>query len=67
MINGLTLLQDYCYNHISTRPALVFATQPQILSTSHHCEEEWIYILSGQAIAEIDGEEFEVFPGNFMA
>ncbi|MEH2084417.1 MAG: cupin domain-containing protein [Nostoc sp.] len=34
---------------------------------SHHCEEEWIYILSGEAIAEIDGEEFEVFPGEFMA
>lgn len=34
---------------------------------SHHREEEWIYILSGQGIAEIDGEEFEVYPGDFMA
>lgn len=34
---------------------------------SHYCEEEWIYILSGKGIAEIDGEEFEVYPGDFMA
>mgnify|MGYP006335519737 CR=1 FL=1 len=34
---------------------------------SHHREEEWIYILSGDGIAEIDGEEFEVGSGDFMA
>jgi len=33
---------------------------------SHHCEEEWIYILSGHGVAEIDGEEFEVSSGDFM-
>ncbi|MEH2465227.1 MAG: hypothetical protein V7K23_16080, partial [Nostoc sp.] len=27
-INGLTLIQYSCHNYISTRPALVFATQP---------------------------------------
>jgi uncharacterized cupin superfamily protein len=34
---------------------------------SHYCEEEWIYILSGYGIAEIDGAEFEVSAGDFMA
>ncbi len=34
---------------------------------AHHCEEEWIYILSGHGIAEIDGQVFEVHPGDFMA
>lgn len=34
---------------------------------SHHREEEWIYILSGQGIVEIDGDEFEVHPGDFIA
>jgi uncharacterized cupin superfamily protein len=34
---------------------------------SHYREEEWIYILSGCGIAEIDGEEFEVSAGDFMA
>ncbi len=33
----------------------------------HHREEEWIYILSGHGIAEIDDQEFEVHPGDFMA
>lgn len=33
----------------------------------HHCEEEWIYILSGGGIAEIDGAEYTVGPGDFMA
>ncbi|MDX2215012.1 MAG: cupin domain-containing protein [Oculatellaceae cyanobacterium bins.114] len=33
---------------------------------SHHREEEWIYILSGRGIAEIDGAEFEVGSGDFM-
>ncbi len=33
---------------------------------SHHREEEWIYVLSGRGVAEIDGEEFEVAAGDFM-
>jgi|SRR5215813_1935363 len=32
----------------------------------HHFEEEWIYVLSGRGVAEIDGEEFEVGTGDFM-
>jgi uncharacterized cupin superfamily protein len=34
---------------------------------SHHREEEWIYVLSGRGVAEIDGEEFEVGAGDFMS
>jgi uncharacterized cupin superfamily protein len=33
---------------------------------SHYREEEWIYVISGRGIAEIDGEEFEVAAGDFM-
>ncbi|MGE0741377.1 MAG: cupin domain-containing protein [Hyphomonadaceae bacterium] len=33
---------------------------------AHMLEEEWLYILSGRAIAEIDGKEAEVGPGDFM-
>jgi uncharacterized cupin superfamily protein len=33
---------------------------------SHEREEEWLYILSGAATAEIDGAEYEVGPGDFM-
>ena len=34
---------------------------------SHHHEEEWLYILSGRGVTEIDGEEIEVGAGDFMA
>lgn len=33
---------------------------------SHEREEEWLYILSGTATAEIDGEDYAVGPGDFM-
>jgi uncharacterized cupin superfamily protein len=33
---------------------------------AHMLEEEWVYILSGRGIAEIDGVETEVGPGDFM-
>jgi uncharacterized cupin superfamily protein len=33
---------------------------------AHHREEEWIYILSGHGVAEIDGKEVEVSSGDFM-
>jgi uncharacterized cupin superfamily protein len=34
---------------------------------SHWQEEEWIYILTGRGVARIDGAEYEVGPGDFMA
>lgn len=33
---------------------------------SHYREEEWIFVISGRGVAEIDGEEFEVGAGDFM-
>ena len=33
---------------------------------SHQCEEEWIYVLSGKAIALIDDVEYEVDAGDFI-
>jgi uncharacterized cupin superfamily protein len=33
---------------------------------AHHCEEEWAYILSGRAVARIDGVDREVGPGDFL-
>ena len=32
----------------------------------HHFEEEWLYILSGTGVADIDGGEYDVGPGDFM-
>jgi uncharacterized cupin superfamily protein len=33
---------------------------------SHYTEEEWIFVVSGRGVAEIDGEEYEVAAGDFM-
>ena len=33
----------------------------------HHREEEWIYVLSGRGVAQIDGAEYEMGPGDFVA
>jgi uncharacterized cupin superfamily protein len=33
----------------------------------HKTEEEWAYILSGRGLAEVNGEEAEVGPGDFLA
>ena len=33
---------------------------------SHRHEEEWVFILSGRGVAEIDGEEHDVGAGDFM-
>ena len=33
---------------------------------AHLLEEEWIYILAGSGIAEIDGQDHPVGPGDFM-
>lgn len=33
---------------------------------SHQREEEWIYILSGRGVAEVNDEEFEVAAGDFL-
>jgi uncharacterized cupin superfamily protein len=32
----------------------------------HRTEEEFIYVISGRGIAEIDGEDHEVGPGDFL-
>ena len=33
----------------------------------HHQEEEWIYVLSGRAVALIDGAEYSLEGGDFVA
>lgn len=33
---------------------------------SHMIEEEWVYIISGSGVADIDGGHYEVGPGDFM-
>ena len=32
----------------------------------HHREEEWIYVLAGRGVAQIDGRDYEMRPGDFV-
>jgi len=34
---------------------------------AHDVQEEWMYVLSGQGVALVDGEEIPVGPGDFLA
>jgi uncharacterized cupin superfamily protein len=34
---------------------------------AHRGEEEWLYILAGEAVAHIDGKDYPVFTGDFLA
>ena len=33
----------------------------------HHREEEWIYMLSGRGTAHVDGRDYDLLPGDFIA
>ncbi|MBD2531942.1 cupin domain-containing protein [Nostoc flagelliforme FACHB-838] len=73
-ISGIYMGRTVGLKRTGVNFAVIPAGKESFVYHSHHCEEEWIYILSGRAMpaagyayAEIDGEEFEVFPGDFMA
>ena len=42
------------------------AGKESFVAHSHYAEEEWIYVLSGRGVAEIDGAQNEVGPGDFL-
>jgi uncharacterized cupin superfamily protein len=56
-----TGLQRTGVNYIKVPPG-----KESFIYHSHDREEEWIFILSGQGIAEINEAEFEVSAGDFM-
>jgi uncharacterized cupin superfamily protein len=53
-------------SRIGVNWARVPAGKESFVYHSHYREEEWIYVVSGRAVAEIDGEEYEVAAGDFM-
>ena len=60
-MSELTGLQRVGISKVTIQPG-----KESFLYHSHHCEEEWIYILSGRGVARIDDEEYEVAAGDFM-
>jgi len=66
-ITGTMLARTLGLNRIGVSLARIPPSKESFVYHSHHFEEEWIYVLSGRGVAEIDGSEFEVGPGDFMA
>ena len=64
---GVQLSRVLALKRAAVSIARVPAGKESFVYHSHQHEEEWLYILSGRGIAEIDGEELEVGPGDFMA
>ncbi len=54
------------FKRIAVSLARVPPGKESFIDHAHHNEEEWLYILSGRAIAEIGEEEYEVEAGDFM-
>jgi uncharacterized cupin superfamily protein len=61
MLGDLTGLQRTGVNLITVPPG-----KESCVRHTHTAEEEFVFILSGRGVAEIDDEEFEVGPGDFM-
>lgn len=61
---GLSRLAGMQRAHVSL--ARIAPGKDSFAYHAHLLEEEWIYILAGHGIAEIDGVEHAVGPGDFM-
>ena len=53
-------------NRIGVTLARIPPGKESFIYHAHSNEEEWIYILSGRGIAEIDEAEYEVEAGDFL-
>jgi uncharacterized cupin superfamily protein len=61
---GLSRLAGMKRAHVSL--ARIPSGKDSFAYHAHMLEEEWVYILSGRGIAEIDGVDYDVGPGDFM-
>ena len=66
LVSGTRMSRLAGLQRIGVSKVTVPAGKESFIYHSHHCEEEWIYILSGKGIAIIDAQEYEVEPGDFM-
>jgi len=65
-ISGTQIARLVGLKRVGVNLAKIPSGKESFIYHAHHREEEWIYIISGRGIAEIDGEEFEVSTGDFM-
>jgi uncharacterized cupin superfamily protein len=65
-INGTHISRLVGLKRVGVSLAKIPPGKESFVYHAHHREEEWIYIISGRGIAEIDDNEFEVGAGDFM-
>ena len=65
-ITGTMLARAAGLQRVGVNIARVPAGKESFVYHAHHREEEWIYILSGRGVADIEGESHEVGPGDFI-
>lgn len=65
-VDGLALSRLVGLERVAVNLIRVPAGKESFAYHAHAAEEEWIYVISGRGIAEIDDEEHEVGPGDFM-
>ncbi|MEM7716658.1 MAG: cupin domain-containing protein [Cyanobacteria bacterium P01_A01_bin.68] len=65
-ISGVSLSEAVGLQRIGFHLAKIPPGKESFIYHSHEFEEEFIYILSGKGIAEINDREFEIESGDFM-
>lgn len=65
-VRGVSLSELAGMERIGVHIVSIAPGKEAFIYHTHTTKEEFIYILSGRGIAEIDEEEYEVGPGDFM-
>ncbi len=65
-IHGVSLSELAGMRRVGVHLARIPPGKEAFIYHSHTCEEEFVFILSGRAVAEIGDEEHEVGAGDFM-
>jgi uncharacterized cupin superfamily protein len=66
LMRGMQLARSVGMKRTGVNFIRVPAGKESYIYHSHQHEEEWIYVLSGRAVAVIDDAEYEVGPGDFI-
>ena len=66
LVRGTQLARSVGLKRTGVNIITVPAGKESFVYHSHRFEEEWIYVLSGNGVALIDGQEYAVGPGDFM-
>lgn len=66
LVRGISLSEQVGLKRLGIHLLRIAPGKESFIFHTHHAEEEFLYILSGRGIAEIEDESFEVGPGDFL-